>query len=104
MRPSTPRRAIMECEHCGGRETHRIIGRVAYHASESDEDVAARPEVRKDGDASMRKSPRADPDRLLRKMKPFSSAKDHRKLSPSGEEPASNSKPGCSSRRTRSRI
>jgi putative FmdB family regulatory protein len=68
--------ASIECEHCHGDDTHRIIARVAYHASEAAKTAKLDPKYEKMADASMRKNPLADPDRLLRKMKPFNSAKD----------------------------
>jgi putative FmdB family regulatory protein len=68
--------ASIECEHCAGHETHRVIGRVAYHASESAKTARLDPKYEKMVDDSMRKSPLADPDRLLKKMKPFSSGTD----------------------------
>jgi putative FmdB family regulatory protein len=63
------------CEHCQSHATHRIITRVAYHASENTKTARLDPKYDKMVDASMRKSANADPQRLLRKMKPFS-AKD----------------------------
>ncbi|HTK98660.1 MAG TPA: zinc ribbon domain-containing protein [Pseudomonadales bacterium] len=68
--------ASVECEHCRGSETYRVVGRVAYHASENTKTAKLDPKYEKMADASMRKNPLADPDRLLRKMKPFSSSKD----------------------------
>ncbi len=66
----------IECEHCASRETHRIIARVAYHASEATKTSRLDTKYEKKIDDAMRKSASADPDRLLRKMKSFSSAKD----------------------------
>ena len=66
----------IECEHCRGADTHRIIARVAYHASEATKTAKLDPKYEKMADAAMRKNPLADPDRLLRKMIPYSSAKD----------------------------
>ena len=66
----------IECEHCQGNDTHRIIARVAYHASEATKTAKLDPKYEKMADSAMRKNPLADPDRLLRKMKPYSSAKD----------------------------
>jgi putative FmdB family regulatory protein len=59
------------CEHCNGAHTHRIIGRVAYHASDNAKTARLDPKYEKMVDDSMRKSATADPDRLLKKMKPF---------------------------------
>lgn len=68
--------ASIDCEHCRGSDTHRIIARVAYHASESTKTSKLDPKYEKMVDDAMYKSRSADPDRLFRKMKPFSSAKD----------------------------
>lgn len=65
--------ASVECEHCGATDTHRVIARVAYHASEATKTARLDPKYEKMADAAMRKNPLADPDRLLRKMKPYSS-------------------------------
>ena len=64
------------CQHCGGSETHRVIARVAYHASDNAKSTRLDPKYEKMVDDSMRKSSNADPDRLLRKMKPFNSTQD----------------------------
>jgi putative FmdB family regulatory protein len=64
------------CEHCNDGDTHRIIARVSYHASDNAKTSKLDPKYEKLVDDAMRKSSNADPDRLLRKMKPFSSAKD----------------------------
>lgn len=66
----------IECEHCHADDTHRIIARVAYHASDNAKTSKLDPKYEKMVDDAMRKSSNADPDRLFRKMKPFSSAKD----------------------------
>lgn len=66
----------IDCEHCRGHETHRIIARVAYHASDNAKTSRLDPKYERMVDDSMRKSSNADPDRLLRKMKPFGSGKD----------------------------
>jgi putative FmdB family regulatory protein len=59
------------CEHCHGTNTHRIIGRVAYHASDNAKTARLDPKYEKQVDDAMRKSASADPDRLLKKMKPY---------------------------------
>jgi len=66
----------IECEHCQSQETHRIIARVAYHASENSKTAKLDPKYEKMVNDSLRKSSSADPDRLLKKMKPFGPAKD----------------------------
>ena len=66
----------IDCEHCHRQEAHRIIARVAYHASDNAKTARLDPKYEKMVDDSMRKSSNADPDRLLKKMKPFSSAND----------------------------
>ena len=66
----------IECEHCHGSDTYRVIGRVAYHASDNAKTAKLDPKYEKQVDAAMQKSRAADPERLLRKMKPFSSADD----------------------------
>jgi putative FmdB family regulatory protein len=68
--------ASVECEHCHGVDTHRVIARVAYHASDNAKTSRLDPKYEKMVDDSMRKSRLADPDRLLRKMKPFGSGTD----------------------------
>jgi len=68
--------APIVCQHCGAGETHRVIARVAYHASDNAKSARLDPKYEKMVDDSMRKSRNADPDRLLRKMKPFNSAPD----------------------------
>jgi putative FmdB family regulatory protein len=68
--------APIECEHCHGGDTYRVIGRVAYHASNNAKTAKLDPKYEKLVDDSMRKSRSADPDRLLRRMTPFSSADD----------------------------
>ncbi len=70
--PPTP----IECDHCHGADTYRVIGRVAYHASNNAKTARLDPKYEKLVDDSMRKSGSADPDRLLRRMKPFSSGND----------------------------
>jgi putative FmdB family regulatory protein len=64
------------CEHCGRTETYRVVGRVAYHASENAKTARLDPKYEKRVDDALRKSSNADPDRLLRKMKPFGNAKE----------------------------
>ena len=59
------------CEHCRGRDSHRAIARVAYHASQNTKTAKLDPKYEKLVDASMRNRRIADPDRLLRNMKPF---------------------------------
>jgi putative FmdB family regulatory protein len=66
----------IECEHCHGSATYRVIGRVVYHASENAKVARLDPKYEKMVDDSMRKSAGADPDRLLKKMKPFGPPKD----------------------------
>ncbi len=66
----------IQCEHCSGHETHRVIARVAYHASDNAKTSRLDPKYEKMVDNAMRKSPLADPDRLLKKMKPYSSGTD----------------------------
>ena len=68
--------AAIECEHCASGATYRVIGPVAYHASESTKASRLDSKYEKRIDDAMRKSASADPERLLRKMKPFSPAKD----------------------------
>lgn len=68
--------ASVECEHCGARDTYRIISRVAYHQSEADKTAALDPRYQKMVDHAIGNTPEADPDRHLRRMKPFSSADD----------------------------
>lgn len=63
------------CEHCGSPETHRIISRVAYHASEATKTAKLDPKYEKMVDHAMKKSANADEHRIIDKMKPFSSAK-----------------------------
>lgn len=66
----------IECEHCRSKNTHRVIGRVAYHASDNAKTARLDPKYEKLVDDSMRNSAGADPDRLLKKMKPFGPSKD----------------------------
>jgi putative FmdB family regulatory protein len=61
------------CEHCGSKESHRIISRVAYHSSEASKTARLDPKYEKMADQAMKKSESADVDRLLKKMKPFPS-------------------------------
>ncbi len=61
----------ISCSHCRGRETHRVISRVAYHASEATKTSKLDPKYEKMVDHAMDKSRSADVDRLVRKMKPF---------------------------------
>lgn len=60
------------CEHCQSRATHRIISRVAYHASDNSRTARLDPKYEKMVDHAFQKSASADVDRLLKKMKPFS--------------------------------
>ena len=71
MRRSKIRRRASNANTVGGDDTHRVIARVAYHASEATKTARLDPKYEKMVDASMRKNPLADPDRLLRKMKPL---------------------------------
>ena len=64
------------CEKCGANDAHRIISRVAYHASESAKTSRLDPKYEKMADDAAKKSASADPMRLLKKMKPYSGAKD----------------------------
>ena len=64
------------CAHCGCASTHRIIGRVAYHASDSAKTARLDTKYEKMVQHSIGKSPLADPDRLLKKMTPYDGAKD----------------------------
>lgn len=66
----------IECEHCHSWRTQRVIGRVAYHASDSAKSSRLDPKYDKMVDDSMRKSASADPDRLLKRMKPFTPSDD----------------------------
>jgi putative FmdB family regulatory protein len=59
------------CEHCNSTNTLRVIGRVAYHASDNAKTARLDPKYEKMVDDSMRKSASADPDRLLKQMKPY---------------------------------
>ena len=63
------------CEHCSSDQTHRIISRVAYHASDSSKTARLDPKYEKMVDHSMAKSASADVDRLVKKMKPYPSEK-----------------------------
>jgi len=58
------------CEHCDSTDTHRIIARVAYHASENAKTARLDPKYEKKVDHALRKSANADPDRLMRRL-PF---------------------------------
>lgn len=63
----------VDCEHCGGGNTYRVISRGAYHQSEADKTSALDPKYSNMVDHALKSTPKADPNRLLRKMKPFSS-------------------------------
>jgi putative FmdB family regulatory protein len=65
----------VECASCQSTQTHRVIGRTAYHASDATKTSKLDPKYEKMVDASMRKSASADPEHLLKKMRPFSDAK-----------------------------
>jgi putative FmdB family regulatory protein len=67
------------CEHCQSDETHRVIGRTAYHASNNTKTAKLDPKYEKMVDASMRKSASADEHRLLKKLKLPSVAQKKRK-------------------------
>ena len=67
--------SAIECEHCHADDTHRIIARVAYHASDNTKTARLDPKYEKKVEHAMRKSANADPDRLLRKLQPFSPSK-----------------------------
>ena len=58
----------IRCGHCGGGETHRIISRVAYHASESTKTAKLDPKYEKMVDHAMKKSANADENRLIQRM------------------------------------
>ena len=64
------------CQHCGSEETHRIISRVAYHASEATKTAKLDPKYDKMVDGAMKKSESADLNRVMKKMKPFPSGKE----------------------------
>ena len=64
------------CAHCGSSQTHRIIGTVAYHASNNAKTARLDPKYEKMVQHSAGKSRLADPDRLLKKMTPYDGAKD----------------------------
>lgn len=63
----------VECGRCGSADTHRIISRVAYHASEATKTAKLDPKYDRMVDHAMKKSASADENRLLRRLKPFSS-------------------------------
>jgi putative FmdB family regulatory protein len=66
----------VQCEHCQSHQTHRVIGRVAYHASDNAKTARLDPKYEKLVDDSMRKSASADPNRILKQLKPFGPSKD----------------------------
>ncbi len=68
--------SAIDCAHCQAHDTHRIIARVAYHASDNTKTAKLDPKYEKMVDDSMHKSRSADPNRLLRKLKPFSDSRD----------------------------
>jgi len=61
----------VRCEHCNSEETHRIISRVACHASEASRTARLDPRNEEMVNHAMKISENADVDRLLRRMKPF---------------------------------
>ena len=63
------------CGHCGSKETHRIISRVAYHSSEASKTARLDPKYEKMVDHAMKQSESADVNRLVDKMKPYPSSK-----------------------------
>ena len=66
----------IRCEHCDGEDTHRIISRVAYHASETSRTARLDPKYEKMVDHAMKKSESADIGRLLKKAKPYPTEKN----------------------------
>lgn len=68
--------ASIPCSHCAGVQTHRIIGRVAYHAGDNAKTARLDPKYEKMVQHSLARSGGADPDRLLKKMTPYDGAKD----------------------------
>ena len=56
------------CEHCGSKETHRVISSVAYHASQSSRTARLDPKYEKMVDNAMKKSASADENRLIDRM------------------------------------
>ena len=64
------------CAECASTQTHRIIGRVAYHASDSAKTARLDPKYEKMVQHSLGKSPLADPERLTKKMLPYAGAKE----------------------------
>ena len=64
------------CAECASEATHRIIGRVAYHASNNAKTAKLDPRYEKMVQHSLGKSPLANPDRLIKKMTPYDGAKD----------------------------
>lgn len=69
----TPR---VSCGECASADTQRIIGRVAYHASNNAKTAKLDPRYEKMVKHSLGKSPLADPERLIKKMTPYDGAKD----------------------------
>jgi len=63
------------CDQCGSGETHRVISRVAYHASEATKTAKLDPKYEKMVDHAMSKSMSADENRLHRKMGSFDNAR-----------------------------
>ena len=64
------------CASCASSQTYRIIGRVAYHASDNAKTARLDPKYEKMVQHSLGSSPLADPDRLLKKMTPYDGAQD----------------------------
>ena len=64
------------CAGCASEQTHRIISRVAYHASDNAKTARLDPKYEKMVQHSIGKSSLADPDRLLKKMTPYDGAKN----------------------------
>jgi len=63
------------CDHCGSNTTHRVISRVAYHASEATKTARLDPKYEKMVDHAMSKSTSADENRLIRQMDARTNAK-----------------------------
>ena len=60
--------AQVTCGSCGSSHTHRIIARVAYHASEATKTARLDPKYEKMVDHAMKKSASADENRLIDRM------------------------------------
>jgi len=63
------------CAHCGSAGAHRVISRVAYHASEATKTAKLDPKYEKMVDHAMKKSASADENRLIKKMRSYDNAK-----------------------------